>query len=294
LLVSGRTIRVAEASSLPESIKAPDTVEVLGIPVNRFDRSSLTQLLGHMPSGRKKGWLSYVNVHAVNLAQELPWFKEFLKDSLVTYCDGEGVRLGSRIIGNPLPERIAMTDWIYDVCAVAERQEWRLYLLGSTDTVLEKTTVALRKKYAGLHIAGCHNGYFAPEDNKNIVSAINRTRPHVLIVGMGMPKQERWILDNIDSLDVPLVMNAGACFDYVAGEKRRCPGWMGRWGFEWLFRFAVEPRRLWRRYLIGNTLYLTRIVKQRFTNLTPHNRQSEYGLAGLLAHNNTPSLPSGL
>jgi N-acetylglucosaminyldiphosphoundecaprenol N-acetyl-beta-D-mannosaminyltransferase len=260
---------------LPESIKVPDTVEILGVPVNRFDRSSLTQLLGHMPYGRKKGWVSYVNVHAVNLAQELPWFKEFLKASLVTYCDGEGVRLGSRIIGNPLPERIVMTDWIYDVCAVAERQEWRVYLLGSTDTVLEKTVAALRKKYAGLHIAGFHNGYFAPEDNKYIVSAINRSKPHLLIVGMGMPKQEWWILNNFDNLDVPLVMNAGSCFDYVAGEKRRCPLWMGRLGLEWLFRLALEPRRLWRRYLIGNPLYLLRIIGQRFTYLMAHNGHSE-------------------
>lgn len=239
------------------------TADVLGVPVNILDRPTLTRMLGSMPNGQKRGWLSYVNVNAVNLAQEMPWFKDFLQRALLTYCDGEGVRLGSKIIGKPLPERIVLTDWIFDVCLVAEEQHWRVFLLGASDSVLDKSVRRLRTMYPTLNIVGSHHGYFKPEENDEVVTAINNAHPNLLIVAMGMPKQERWILDNIGGLEVPLVMNAGSCFDYVAGEKARCPRWMGHVGLEWLYRLAQEPRRLWRRYLIGNPLFMVRILRAR-------------------------------
>ncbi|MGB2869503.1 MAG: WecB/TagA/CpsF family glycosyltransferase [Bacteroidota bacterium] len=242
-----------------------DKVDVLGVPVHALDRHALTELLQELPEGKTRGWLSYVNVHAVNLANELPWFRDFLRESLITYCDGEGVRLGSKIIGKPLPERIVLTDWIYDVCATAQEQKWKLYLLGSTDIVLEKTVRTLQTRYPDLRFAGFHNGFFKPQENGSIVSTINRSRPDILIVGMGMPRQEKWILENIRNLKVHLIMNAGSCFDYVSGEKRRCPAWMGRLGLEWLFRLMLEPRRLWKRYLIGNPLFLMRVIRARLT-----------------------------
>lgn len=251
----------AHFSIVPQ--KEVDTVDVLGVPVHILDRSYLTRLLGRLPNGKAQGWVSYVNINAINLAQELPWFRNFLQDSLVTYCDGEGVRLGSRILGEPLPERIVLTDWVYDVCAFAEKKGWKLFLLGSTDPILEKTLRNLQEQYPTLRFAGAHHGYFTNQENLNVVSLINQSRADLLLVAMGMPKQELWILENIGLLNVPLVMNAGSCFDYVAGVKHRCPRWMGRMGLEWFYRLLQEPRRLWKRYLVGNPLFLFRVILQK-------------------------------
>jgi N-acetylglucosaminyldiphosphoundecaprenol N-acetyl-beta-D-mannosaminyltransferase len=251
-----------ESFRLLHGIK-PAVVDVLGVPVSVVDRPTLTRILGSLPNGQRQGWLSYVNINAVNLAQEIPWFKDFLRQSLLTYCDGEGVRLGSRIIGTPLPERIVLTEWIYDVCLVAEEQHWKIFLLGSTSSVLERTLPVLQSKYPTLNVVGSHHGYFSPRENDTVVTMINKTHPDLLIVAMGMPKQERWILDNIHALNVPLMMNAGSCFDYVSGVRPRCPGWMGHVGLEWLYRLVQEPRRLWKRYLLGNPLFLLRVIRAR-------------------------------
>ncbi len=254
---SSDTVRLVKGSN-------PPTVDVLGVPVSIVDRPTLTRLFGGMPNGQMQGWVSYVNVNAVNIAQELPWFKEFLGNSLLTYCDGEGVRLGSKVMGKPLPERIVLTDWIYDVCLVAEEQHWKVFIRGSTDSVLAKSLKRLQARYPTLRIVGSHHGYFRPEENGDVISSINASSADLLIVAMGMPKQERWIFDNIRSLRVPLVMNAGSCFDYVSGERARCPGWMGQMGLEWVYRLFQEPRRLWKRYLIGNPLFLLRVIRARF------------------------------
>lgn len=138
-----------------------------------------------------------------------------------------------------------------------------MFLLGSTNTVLEKARLNLQTLYPCLRFVGSHHGYFTRGEEQRIVSLINESQADLLMVAMGMPKQELWILENFGALNVKLVMNAGSCFDYVAGSKHRCPGWMGRMGLEWLYRLLQDPRRLWKRYLVGNPLFLVRVILQK-------------------------------
>ena len=239
-----------------------EAVEVLGVPVHKLNRKGLTEIFEQYLKEGRRGWFGSVNVHAINIAQEQHWFKKFFQDALITYCDGEGVRLGAWFLGEHLPERVALTDWIHDICAVAERNEMRVYFFGSTHSVIELAVKALKSRYPRLQIVGWHHGYLDSTNGKDVIQSINACEPHILVVGMGMPRQEGWIADNFSQLDAQVVLDAGSCFDYVAGVRKRCPAWMGEMGFEWLYRLGQEPRRLWRRYLIGNPLFLYRILRE--------------------------------
>lgn len=243
------------------------SLELLGVRVNIFRRKELTEVVRALLEQNRRGWISYINVHAINLANEYSWFREYLNNSLVTYCDGQGVRLGAYLVHTHLPERIVMTDWVYDVCRLAEEGKWKMYFLGSTVQVVTKAVQTLRDRFPRLIVSGYHDGYLTSADSEEVVAEINRTKADIIVVGMGMPLQERWILDHAPGLNARLIFNAGSCFDYVAAAKRRCPKWIGDVGFEWLFRLMMEPARLWRRYLIGNPVFLYRVIRGMSQNL---------------------------
>lgn len=246
---------------LENSDEGYETVDVLGIPIGTFTRSDLTRQFQSLLEHGKRGWISYINVYTLNLACTHAWFHRYLKNSILTYCDGQGVRFGALLTGKRIKERIVFTDWIYDVCEVALRTGKGIYLLGATEEVLSKAQSVLSNRFPNLAIRGTHHGYFSDNEQVSVVQHINQSGADIVIVGMGMPRQEKWISEHSNNLRSSLILNAGSCFDFVAGTKRRCPEWMGTMGLEWLFRFIQEPRRLWQRYLIGNPLFILRMVK---------------------------------
>jgi N-acetylglucosaminyldiphosphoundecaprenol N-acetyl-beta-D-mannosaminyltransferase len=222
---------------------------------------------------KRSAIITYVNVNAMNLAHELPDFREFVNSANVVICDGVGVRLGIRILGHPFIQRIACADWIWQLAEFAEPRGYTFFFLGAGPNVAERAANALKDRFPGLRIVGVHHGYFdktrgSPE-NEKVVQRINSAKPNILLVGFGMPLQERWLMENWDRLDVNVALTGGAVFDYVSGNLRRAPSWMTDHGMEWLGRLIIEPRRLWRRYLIGNPLFLWRVMQQRFGLLNP-------------------------
>jgi N-acetylglucosaminyldiphosphoundecaprenol N-acetyl-beta-D-mannosaminyltransferase len=142
-----------------------------------------------------------------------------------------------------------------------------LFFLGARPGVAKKAAETLKAKYPGLRIVGYSDGYFDKTPgsiaNETVLRDINRCKPNILILGFGMPVQEKWLMENWDRVDANIALTGGAVFDYVSGELRRAPQWMTTHNLEWLGRLIIEPKRLWKRYLIGNPLFLWRIVKQR-------------------------------
>jgi N-acetylglucosaminyldiphosphoundecaprenol N-acetyl-beta-D-mannosaminyltransferase len=199
----------------------------------------------------------YVNVHCLNVAQRDPAYARILADADLVYCDGTGVRLGARLARRPIPERMTGADWIHDLCRRAVRDGLRLFLLAGEPGVAESAAAALRVRYPGLQIVGTLPGYGA---GAGAVAEINGSSADILLVGMGTPTQEKWIVRYGDQLDAPVIWAVGALFDFVSGKLPRGPRWMTDHGLEWLCRLAAEPRKLWRRYLIGNPLFLLRIM----------------------------------
>ncbi len=224
------------------------------------------QIEDHIDQGLRAQVLN-VNVHAMNLAWKYPWFRQFLNSAEIVFCDGYGMQLAGRLLGHSIPERITYADWMWQLADYVERRGRSFYFLGGKPGIAEKAAEALKSKHPELNIAGVHHGYFdktsGSVENFTVVEAINAANPDILLVAFGMPLQERWLLENWDRLNARIALTGGAALDYVSGTIRRGPRWMTDHGLEWLARLIIEPRRLWKRYLFGNPLFLWRVLKNR-------------------------------
>ena len=242
-----------------------DEIVVLGVRVHAVDRRGLEAAIASPGRAGGPRMLAYVNVNAVNIAWSDSRFRTILNRAHLAYCDGEGIRVGARALGRRLPPRTVLTYWVWDICRLLEEQGGSVYFLGAREEVVEKAVAAVRARHPRLRIAGWHHGYFEKEgeESRRVVAGINAASPDVLFVGFGMPVQEYWISENLDALSAGVVLPSGSMIDYIAGEKKLTPPWMARYGCEWLYRLVREPRRLWRRYLIGNPLFLLRVIRHR-------------------------------
>jgi len=248
------------ATSLPQ-------IRILGIRVHAMTVDQLhAQIAGLVDRGAHALVLN-VNVHAVNLAFDRPWLKGLFNRAEIVFCDGAGIRLGARLLGYHLLQRITYADWIWQLAEFAAQRGFTLFLLGARPGVAAEAAARLQGRFPALKIAGVQDGYFdkspGSADNGSVIQEINATRPNILIVGLGMPLQERWLLENWEQIEANVALTGGAVFDYVSGRLRRAPRFMTKSGLEWLGRLLIEPRRLWKRYLIGNPLFLWRVLQQR-------------------------------
>ena len=208
--------------------------------------------------------IMYANVHVLNQAFCDPELRRILNEADLVFCDGSGVKLGARLLGQYFPERMTGADWIDDLCAVSAESGTRLFFLGSEEGRAARSAEIMSARHPGIEVVGSHHGYLQdPRINAQTVAAINAASPHILLVGMGTPIQEKWIATYRDKLEVPVVWTVGALFDFMAGVQRRAPRWMLEHNLEWLFRFYLEPRRMWKRYLVGNPIFLLRLMGQR-------------------------------
>ena len=254
------TIKLARSSK--------EELRIFGIQLEDIPVEDLIEYAIDSCITENKAILANVNAHAMNLAYELPQFRQFLMDADVVFCDGFGVKWGSRILSHKVRYRYTPPDWIGRLCEELGANNLSLYLLGAQPGIAELAAEKLMHAHEGLSIVGTHHGYFNrdvdSEENQQIVDEINRLRPNVIILGFGMPLQEYWLMENWSNLHVNVALPAGALLDYVAESVPRAPRWMTDHGFEWLGRLIVEPRRLWRRYIIGNPLFFWRVLMQRF------------------------------
>jgi N-acetylglucosaminyldiphosphoundecaprenol N-acetyl-beta-D-mannosaminyltransferase len=247
------------------------SISLLGV---RVDAISLENLLSERYAAtinRHHTLIVNVNIYALNLAYEIPWFRTFLNSADLVFCDGAGVILAARLFGYCLPERITYADWTRNLAKFAAEHELSLYFLGGKPGVADHAAKRLIEEFPQLKILGTANGYFdksleCPE-NQAVICRINAVKPDILIVGFGMPLQERWLMDNWAEINASVGLPAGAVFDYISGQVPRAPRWMTDHGLEWLGRLAIEPRRLWKRYLIGNPLFFLRVLRQRLGGL---------------------------
>jgi N-acetylglucosaminyldiphosphoundecaprenol N-acetyl-beta-D-mannosaminyltransferase len=226
--------------------------------------------IGRLVRGGRRGLVLNVNAHCLNLCYEDPELRGFMNGAEVVFCDGAGVMLAARILGKRIPQRITYADWIWQLADFAAAQGFSLYLLGARPGVAQEAARRLGERYPGLRIAGARHGYFERgAGSAAVVREINAATPDILLVGLGMPLQERWLMENWQRLDVRVALTGGAVFDYASGRSRRGPRLLRDNGFEWLARLLAEPRRLWRRYLLGNPLFLLRVLRQRLGSHTP-------------------------
>jgi N-acetylglucosaminyldiphosphoundecaprenol N-acetyl-beta-D-mannosaminyltransferase len=240
---------------------------VLGVQVARLTVNSLHDCVASYIRRGHKALVLHANVHCLNLSCEQRWLRDWLNAADIVFCDGAGVILGARLLGCHIPQRITYADWMWQLADFCEAHQFTLYFLGARPGVAERAAERLCERFPDLRVNGTHHGHFdktpGNPENQAVIRKINAVQPDILLVGLGMPLQERWLLENWDQVEAKVALTGGAVFDYISGELRRAPSWMTDHGLEWLGRLIIEPRRLWQRYVIGNPVFLWRVFKQR-------------------------------
>jgi N-acetylglucosaminyldiphosphoundecaprenol N-acetyl-beta-D-mannosaminyltransferase len=259
----GSGLHHAERREASRAVRNEATVNVLGVRIHSLTLADLLDEVSRFVALGMRRTVMYANVHVLNTAYGDPELRSILNAADVVYCDGFGVVLGARLLGGRLPGRMTGADWIYPFCEHCVRQGHSVYFLGGWPGVAERAAEVLLRHYPALRIVGTHHGYIHDLLLAGTIAAINAAQPDIVLVGMGTPTQEKWVAAHRTELDAPVCWTVGALFDYVAGEVPRGPRWMLDHGLEWLYRLYIEPRRLGKRYLIGNPLFLLRVLRQR-------------------------------
>ena len=207
------------------------------------------------------------NVDHLVLLERDPEFRAVYAGAALTLPDGMPLVWASRLLGRPLPARVTGADLFPEVCARAAAAGLPIFLLGGLPGVADRAADALRARHPALRVAGTYSPPFGFEndaaENERVVAAVNAAAAPILFVGLGAPKQEKWVARELPRLAARVALGVGAAFDFVAGSKRRAPALVRRAGFEFLWRFAQEPRRLFRRYFVDDVRFAAMVWRER-------------------------------
>ncbi|GAB4339426.1 MAG: WecB/TagA/CpsF family glycosyltransferase [Candidatus Abyssubacteria bacterium] len=239
-------------------------VSILGVWVDPIRSDELSRRVIARAKQRIRTLVTYVNAHNLNVANRDDHYRELVNSYDLVYPDGFGAVLAARILGYDFPPRSTSADFFEEMFGAFAEEGVSVYLLGAEPGVMEDAVAAVRNRYPDIKVTGIHHGYFTAEEEPAIIEEINRLDPDILFVSTGVPHQEKWIERNLSRLRAPVIWASGGVFDFVSGRTRRAPRFFRDNGMEWLYRLLVEPRRLWRRYLLGNPGFLLLVLKYFF------------------------------
>ncbi|WP_221585061.1 WecB/TagA/CpsF family glycosyltransferase [Microbacterium sp. G2-8] len=257
------------APSAPAQPSAPDivpTTPIDGVPICAATTGSLTTTIISRTLLPGTEVFVGVNAHVVNLARHDPDLRDFLRDAATNYADGKSVVWAGSLLGGSVPERVATTDLAEPVLRAAADADLPVYFFGGAEGVAARAAEKMVEHVPGLRIRTSH-GFVADDDVPALLDDIRAHDTRILFVGLGDPLQERWVQAHRDELP-PVVLTCGGLFDWLSGAHRRAPRWMMQAGLEWAWRLLIEPRRLARRYLLGNPSFIGAVLRQRFSRRT--------------------------
>lgn len=242
-----------------ETRKRKDPCNILGVEIDRLTIAEMLDKVKDFIKEKGEHEIYYVNSDCINRFFLDKKYRLIIKNASLVYPDGMGVVWASRFTQAPLKERVNLGDFLPQLCALCVQEGYSIYILAGVGTVAQEAAKNLRKNFPELNIKGVHHGFFSEKEEDTIIDEINALRPDILLAGMGVPKQEKWLHRNKHRLNVPVLWGVGALFDYYSLRIKRAPVWMRRTGLEWLFRLGLEPSRLWRRYILGNVFFIWRV-----------------------------------
>lgn len=250
--------RRAALSAPPE----PPRRVIAGVPVAALTHDEALALIDHAFDGGSHLHLAYCNANLVNIAARDAGLRERLASFLVL-PDGIGVDIASRLLyGTTFPANLNGTDFTPAILAAGKRP-LSVMLLGGKPGIAERAAARLRADYPQHRFSVLSHGYFEPEAETALLARLAHERPDLLLVAFGNPRQEQWIADRIDARHCAVAAGIGALFDFLAGEVARAPETVRTLRLEWIYRLWLEPRRLWRRYVVGNPAFLMRVLRQK-------------------------------
>ena len=228
-----------------------DRVEILGVEVSAIDMDDAVGAIGGWIRQREPAYVCLVPAHSVMEARQNEEFRRVLNGSGLTTPDGMSIVWLLKLRGHRNVQRVYGADLMSEVCRVSVDAGWSHFFYGGDVGVAEDLVSTLEGRYPGLRIAGTHTPPFrelTADEDAEVSRRIEESGADVVWVGIGSPRQERWIAEHAGKLGAPVLIGVGAAFDYISGRKPQAPRWIQRGGVEWLFRLATEPRRLWPRY----------------------------------------------
>jgi N-acetylglucosaminyldiphosphoundecaprenol N-acetyl-beta-D-mannosaminyltransferase len=239
-----------------------ERINIAGVGVDNLSEDETLDRVLRLIQARGPHFGAVVNAAKVSLARRDRELTLVLKCADLVTADGMSVVWASRILGQRLKGRVTGIDLMCRIVEQAERLDQSVYFLGAREESVRGTVERFTSKCPGLRVAGYHNGYFPRSESAVIAGDIGRSGADILFVAMGSPAQENWIAANLAATGVGFAMGVGGSFDHISGLAARAPLWMQGAGLEWLYRLCSEPRRLWRRYLVGNSIFLWLVIKQ--------------------------------
>ena len=244
-------------------------VKFLDFHIDNISMQEALSQVDRFVDSKRPHQLVAVNAAKIVKMQQDRKLAKLIDSSDLIFADGQAIVGTSRFLGCRLKERVAGIDLMSEIIKRSSIKGYSMYFLGAKEEVVQKLVDIYRKKFPKIEIVGWHGGYFESRaEEKTVINEIKRLKPDILFVAMGTPEKEYWIRNNLKYLDVPVCMGVGGSFDVVAGLVKRAPRWMQKIGMEWFFRFLSEPKRMWKRYLVGNTLFMWLVFKKKWRSVT--------------------------
>lgn len=247
------------AAAFPDSDRK---VHLLGVDIDNIAMGDAVDLIVRRAKLKMRSRFAFVNADCLNHSTKNFRYEVILSRQDAVFPDGSGVAIAARMLGEKISDNVNGTDMFPLLCEEARKRGLSLFLLGSKDCIAKSAADRMCSLYPGLKIAGTHHGYFSRSEEKDVIRKINKSKADILLVGFGAPRQEVWIDILHDELKCPVCIGVGGLFDYYSERIPRAPLWLRKAGFEWIWRFLQEPRRLWKRYLIGNPVFLIRVLRE--------------------------------
>ena len=240
-------------------------VNILGVGVSAIDMAMALEVIEGWIISREPHYICVTGVHGVMESQRDEDLRRIHNQAGLVTPDGMPLVWLSRLKGFRHVDRVYGPDLMLALCERSVTRGYRHFFYGGAKGVPEQLAESLQRRFPGLQVVGTFSPPFrplTPEEDREVVRMINEANPDIVWIGLSTPKQERWMASHVDRLTAPVLIGVGAAFDFHTGRKPQAPRWMQRAGLEWLFRLLTEPRRLWRRYLINNPLFITLVVLQ--------------------------------
>ena len=243
-------------------------VSIFGVRIDTLRLEETINKIDFLLNNHHRSIITHVHSTGLNIAYEQAWFRDFLNQASLVYCDGMGVKLGALLTGQKIPERYTLADWIWPLASISESKGYRWFFLGNPPGNAQNAANLINQKHPNLIFTGTFHGFFNKSqdsfENAMVIKKINESNPDLLFVGFGMPAQERWIKDNWGRINVPVIITCGGLFEVLTGNSVRGPSWMHQNYMEWFVRLFFSPKKYGRRYLHDVPIFLYRVMKQRF------------------------------
>ncbi len=236
-------------------------IYLFGTPIHKLTMAETMRIINDTIINKEQ--IHHVVVNAAKLVnmQKNPELRQSVVESNIINADGQAVVWASKILGKPLPERVAGIDLMANLVQLAHEKKYKIFFFGAKEAVVKAVVDKYTQQYSGDLIAGYRNGYFKPEEEAAIAEQIAASGADILFVAITSPKKEIFLNKYKHVIDTSFIMGVGGSFDVVSGITKRAPLWMQRNGLEWLYRVIQEPKRMWKRYLVTNTLFILYTLK---------------------------------